>query len=99
MRRVSTDDAYAGLLQIYVGTKTDAGSTIERAGLANGKLYYVRINGVAQEADEWPATGTFDLVLAPNDGNVANVSQSDLRSHAGAKKRPGRRPPAVVVVA
>lgn len=53
----------------YIGTKTNTGSDIEKAGLSNGKLYVVKVDGFAQERvnsttiNNPPAPGThFDLV-------------------------------------
>jgi len=48
---VSTDDATGGQVYVYVGTKQTTGSTVEKAGLTNGKLYGVKINGLTSESD------------------------------------------------
>src|SRR5436853_2424854 len=53
----------------YIGNKTNKGNEIERAGLANGKLYSIKVSGFPQERmssteiNNPPVAGThFDLV-------------------------------------
>jgi hypothetical protein len=69
---IGTDDTTPGQVYVYVGTKTDAGSEIQRAGLTNGTLYAVRANGIVLE-DRTTAVGgakgvgvPFTLVSVPN---------------------------------
>ncbi|HEX5688711.1 MAG TPA: alkaline phosphatase PhoX [Roseiflexaceae bacterium] len=76
---VGTDDSNGGQIYIYVGDKTTSGSAIDRAGLTNGALYGLKVDGVASED---PATGiasgsSFSLA---NLGNVENVSGTALES-------------------
>ncbi len=73
---VALDDSSTdGQVYVYVGTKTSAGNAVEQAGLANGKLFAVKVgtsNVVAVEAGTSPAnsglgldatgSGTFSLV-------------------------------------
>ncbi|MEY2600496.1 MAG: hypothetical protein RLZZ142_2755, partial [Verrucomicrobiota bacterium] len=40
---VGTDDSTPGQVYVYVGDKTNSGNAVERAGLANGTLYGVRV--------------------------------------------------------
>jgi hypothetical protein len=35
---MATDDSTPGQVYMHVGTKTDTGNEVQRAGLANGKL-------------------------------------------------------------
>ena len=42
---IGTDDSTPGQVYIYVGTKTDSGNEVQRAGLTNGGLYGVKITG------------------------------------------------------
>ena len=59
---VGTDDSTPGQVYVYVGTKTASGSPVERAGLTNGKLYGVRVPGVATEPSSTGIpTGPFEL--------------------------------------
>jgi hypothetical protein len=42
---IGADDSTPGNIYVYVGTKTDSGSEIDRAGLTNGNLYAVAMTG------------------------------------------------------
>lgn len=48
---VGTDDSTPGQVYIYVGTKTNSGNEIEKAGLSGGKLYGVTVTGMLAETD------------------------------------------------
>jgi hypothetical protein len=58
---VGLDDSTPGQVYVYVGTKTSTGSPVERAGLTNGKLYGIRVPGVATEPAAGIPTGRFQL--------------------------------------
>ena len=47
---IGTDDSTPGNVYVYVGTKTDTGNDIERAGLTNGKVYGVGMTGTTVNA-------------------------------------------------
>ena len=47
---IGTDDATPGQVYVYVGEKTNAGNEIEKAGLSNGKLFGVSVNGLSTES-------------------------------------------------
>ncbi|HZW05795.1 MAG TPA: GC-type dockerin domain-anchored protein [Phycisphaerales bacterium] len=49
---VGADDATPGNIYVYVGTKTDSGSDVERAGLTNGTLYAVSMTGTTVTAGQ-----------------------------------------------
>ncbi|MEO6730926.1 MAG: esterase-like activity of phytase family protein [Ferruginibacter sp.] len=73
------DDATGGQVYFYVGTKTNTGSEIEKAGLGNGKLFGVKVTGFASEATPpLPTAGTrftlFDL------GSVQNTTGAALET-------------------
>ncbi|MBK8460100.1 MAG: alkaline phosphatase PhoX [Micropruina sp.] len=56
---VGTDDTTPGQVYVYVGEKQASGSPIERAGLTNGTLYGVAVDGSALELRAAPfAAGT-----------------------------------------
>jgi hypothetical protein len=44
-----TDDATPGQVYMYIGTKTNSGSEIDKAGLSNGKLYGIAVSGLSTE--------------------------------------------------
>jgi secreted PhoX family phosphatase len=73
---VGLDDTTPGQVYVYVGTKQSTGSEIEKAGLFGGKLYGIKVNGIAVEtAALFPATSTpfslFDLGLVQNTTGAA----------------------------
>ncbi|MFM9984962.1 MAG: esterase-like activity of phytase family protein, partial [Flavobacteriales bacterium] len=78
---VSTDDTTPGQVYVYIGTKTNSGNEIERAGLTNGNLYGVIVSGLFNEVSgSYPAAGTpFSLF---NLGNVENVTGATLQSNS-----------------
>jgi hypothetical protein len=73
------DDATPGQVYFYIGTKTNTGTEIARAGLTNGKLFGVAVTGLVLESNaSVPAAGTtFSLVDL---GDVTAVSGSSLQT-------------------
>lgn len=72
------NDGTDGQVYVYVGTKTNTGTEIQKAGLTNGKPYGVKVTGFPVERVNGttvnipPAAGThFDLVDL---GNVTNIT-------------------------
>ena len=59
----SLDDSTPGEVYFYVGAKQSAGLPIERAGLHNGTLYTVAIDGFATEPPLGFTSGTFSLAV------------------------------------
>ncbi len=77
---VGTDDSPRGEIYVYVGEKSGEGNDVERAGLTGGRLFGVRIEGVAEETDATvlPARGAaFSLVEIPG---AAAMSTAVLQS-------------------
>lgn len=69
-------DADVGKLHLYVGTKTNAGNEIDKAGLANGTTRYVQVGAGGLEGRAAPLAGRFTLTeaggtnfLRPEDGH------------------------------
>jgi hypothetical protein len=46
-----TDDATPGQVYFYVGTKTNVGTEVDRAGLNNGKLFGIAVPGLTTESN------------------------------------------------
>ena len=46
---VGTDDTTGGKLYVYAGTKQNAGTAVDKAGLTNGTNYQIKVNGVDTE--------------------------------------------------
>lgn len=76
---VGTDDATPGQVYVYIGTKTNSGSDIDKAGLTGGNLYGVAVTGMPTETSSLviPANTTFSLV---NLGDVSAVSGASLNT-------------------
>lgn len=67
------DDATPGQVYFYVGTKTNMGNTIEKAGLTNGNLYSISVNGMLTETNtNMPAPNTPFTTI-----NLGDVSHTD----------------------
>lgn len=92
---IANSDGGTNGIYVYVGNKTNTGNDIEKAGLVNGTLYRVAVNGGAAETRAADAglglntnyrglAGSFSLVATP-DGDPKNVkSTSFLRPEDGA---------------
>lgn len=73
------DDATPGQVYMYIGTKTNSGTDIEKAGLSNGHLYGVTVTGLTAEVSaSVPTPGTaftlFDL------GSVQNMTGAAINT-------------------
>ncbi|MFM9911167.1 MAG: choice-of-anchor I family protein [Chitinophagaceae bacterium] len=75
------DDGTGGQVYFYIGTKTNSGTDIDKAGLNNGKLFGVKVSGLLTEVSaSVPAAGTrFDLA---NLGIVANKTGATLNAES-----------------
>jgi hypothetical protein len=75
-----TDDATTGgQVYFYIGAKSSTGNDIERAGLSNGKVYSIKIEGMSQEVSaSIPKAGTsFSLIDL---GRVDTINGNTLNS-------------------
>jgi hypothetical protein len=74
-----TDDTSPqGQVYFYLGTKTNAGLPIEKAGLTNGQLYGLKVTGFPAE-DGAAGLPTSPFTLAPM-GNVENTTGTALNT-------------------
>ena len=84
---MSQDDSSLTSSQVYayVGTKTNTGSAIAKAGLSNGQLYGIKVTGLTAETNTTTlAPNThFDLALLSG-GNVEALTGAQLESAATA---------------
>lgn len=70
------DDGTDGQVYVYIGNKTNNGSVIDKAGLSNGKLYGLKVNGMPAEGATVSSTPTsFSLVDL---GNVSSMTGAAL---------------------
>jgi Bacterial protein of unknown function (DUF839) len=78
---IGTDDTSPnGQVYVYVGTKTNAGSPIDRAGLTNGTLYGVKVPGTTAEVNATPIpAGPFELASL---GDVSSLTLAQLDAAA-----------------
>ena len=76
-----TDDTTPGQVYMYIGTKTNTGTEIEKAGLTNGKLWGVAVTGYTTESSTvLPATNApFTLVDL---GNVSGITGATLETNS-----------------
>ncbi len=78
-----TDDATPGQVYIYIGTKTNSGNEIEKAGLSGGKLYGVAVNGLTTETSaSVPTAGT--AFTLKDLGQVQNMTGATLNTNSNA---------------
>jgi len=78
---VGLDDSGGGQVYVYVGTKTNTGTEVDKAGLTNGKLYGVKVTGLSNETSaSVPSAGT---VFTMHDfGDVRNTTGAVLESNS-----------------
>ena len=64
---VVTDDTGGGEIYVYVGEKQRTGNAVERAGLTNGRLFGLKVDGLAVEDDTTtvPDESSMQLVEVP----------------------------------
>ncbi len=75
---VATDDGTGGQVDVYSGDKTVSPDSIEAAGLKNGNVLAIKVDGVAVESDATTfTTGPFSMV---NLGNVTDLSGVQLEA-------------------
>jgi Esterase-like activity of phytase/Bacterial Ig domain/PA14 domain/Bacterial protein of unknown function (DUF839) len=76
-----TDDATPGQVYFYVGTKTNTGTDIDKAGLNNGKLYGPVVTGLPLElSTSVPAAGT--TFTMADLGFVQNITGAVLQTNS-----------------
>lgn len=80
------DDTTPGQVYIYVGTKTNTGNTITKAGLTGGTLYGVAVTGALNENNTLniPAGTTFSLInLGSGIQAITGASLQTLSTNMG----------------
>lgn len=78
---VGLDDSSPGELYVYVGDKQSTGNAVERAGLTNGSLYGVKVDGVATEDRTTGVGGTNNFSLH-SFGDVRSTSGAELQNQS-----------------
>ena len=78
---VGLDDATPGQVYIYVGSKTNSGNEIEKAGLTGGKLFGIAVTGLLTETSgSVPAAGT--TFTMKDLGQVHTISGTTLNTNS-----------------
>lgn len=80
---MGTDDTTPGQVYVYIGTKTNTGLDIDKAGLTGGSLYGVAVTGMTTETSSVVigAGTTFSLI---NLGNVSAITGASLNTMSNA---------------
>ncbi len=86
-----TDDSGNGQVYVYVGSKTDTGLPVDKAGLTNGVLYGVKLTGIDVESDTTTAgsVGAFTLYSL---GDVSGLTGAQLETASGSNVTKFQRP-------
>jgi hypothetical protein len=74
-----TDDGTGGQVYFYVGTKTSASNPVEAAGLTNGNLFSIKVNGLNTETDSTVLSGPTPFT-AYNFGDVSGLTGTQLEA-------------------
>jgi len=74
-----TDDGTGGQVYFYVGTKTSSSNPVEAAGLTNGNLFSIKVNGLDTETDSTVLSGP-TAFTAYNFGDVSALTGAQLES-------------------
>lgn len=86
---IGSEDGTPGNLYIYVGTKQDTGNTIERAGLTNGNLYALKIEGTTVAGGQHVEDRTYVLGNSVDGVSYSKpfslVNLGDVSSWSGAR--------------
>jgi serralysin len=86
-----TDDSTPGEVYVYVGDKQATGSTIEKAGLTNGKLFGI-LASFGDDTAATPPNGTFTLVEQGANGDVSELTGAQQQAEAVAELTQFGRP-------
>ena len=95
---VLTDDSTPGEVFLYLGTKTNTGNAIQKAGLTNGQLYGIKVNAATGYTGAFvyeAATGlngTFTLAPIFDNTSIAGKTGAQLQTVASASATRFARP-------
>jgi len=88
---IGMDDASPGQVYVYVGTKTNTGTEVDKAGLTNGVLYGVKVTGSPSESRSTNVgiaavggTRPFTMQIKNVNGNVENQTGAQLQTDSVA---------------
>ena len=75
------DDATPGQVYFYIGTKTNSGTDIDKAGLSNGKLFGIAVTGLATETSASVPAPNSPFTLADL-GQVQNLTGAVINTNS-----------------
>ncbi len=81
---ILTDDEGPGQIYLYIGTKTNTGNDIDKAGLTNGKLFGIQVNGKPDEMKNAVQSG--DAFSLADLGDVSGFDHDDIESMSEAQQ-------------
>jgi len=87
---VGTDDTTPGEVYVYIGTKTNSGNAVERAGLANGQVYGVKASssvgysGAIALENATGINGTFTLAPLFTNATIAAKTGAEFQAASTA---------------
>lgn len=85
---VGTDDTTPGEVYVYIGSKTNSGNAVERAGLTNGLTYGIKVNsaagytGAVTLENATGINGTFQLVQLFDNATLAGKTGAQFQTES-----------------
>ena len=85
---VGTDDSTPGEVYVYIGTKTNTGNAIQKAGLTNGTKYGVKVTsatgytGAVATENATGINGAFQLAQIFTNGTIAAKTGAQLQTES-----------------
>ncbi|GBL24602.1 hypothetical protein EMGBS6_13870 [Opitutia bacterium] len=85
---VGTDDSTPGEVYVYIGTKTNTGNAIQKAGLTNGTKYGIKVTsaagytGAVATENATGINGTFQLAQIFTNGTIAGKTGAQLQTES-----------------
>jgi len=76
-----TDDGTGGQVYFYVGTKTNSSNPVEAAGLTNGELFSIKVDGIDSETNSTLLSGPVAF-SAYNFGDVSSWNGAELEAQS-----------------
>ena len=82
---IGLDDSTPGQVYVYIGNKTNTGTEVDKAGLTNGALYGIKVNGMTAESSlSTPSANTlFTLESLGNTEAMTGATLNTTSSTAG----------------
>ena len=85
---VGTDDSTPGEVYVYIGTKTNTGNAVQKAGLTNGTKYGIKVTsatgytGAVATENATGINGAFQLAQIFTNGTIAGKTGAQLQTES-----------------